>query len=183
MCINHWSYRREESPRSNGSASRSKIFGTRSLLPSHESRAACGAALLPIPAGKHCTLLGNPVDVRRLVTHHTAIVTTRIKPADIIAHDDKECSASVLFSAANKQHSVRWLTSVRKRPPTASALFSGLPMSSIVFSLLSGVNNLVDKNYAVVKTRLSARGEVPYDHLLLVGVRTARRPRPTSNHR
>jgi hypothetical protein len=38
--------------------------------------------------------------VRRLVTHHTAVVTTRIKPADIIAHDDKDvCSGFFRLTA------------------------------------------------------------------------------------
>jgi len=60
------------------------------LLPSDESGTASGAALLRIPAVKQRAFFGNAVDVRGLVPHHAAAVTTRVKPADIIAHDDKD---------------------------------------------------------------------------------------------
>ena len=67
-------------------------WSTRSdgLLPGYESSAASGAALLRIPAVKQRALLSDAVDVRRLVTHHAAVVTTWVKPADIITHDHKD---------------------------------------------------------------------------------------------
>jgi hypothetical protein len=64
--------------------------GADGLLPGDESCPAGSAALLRIPGVKKRAFLCDAVDVRRLVTHHAVVVTTRVKPADIIAHDDKD---------------------------------------------------------------------------------------------
>jgi hypothetical protein len=39
---------------------------------------------------KNPARLGYPVDVRSLVAHHTAIITTWVKPANVIARDGFE---------------------------------------------------------------------------------------------
>ena len=57
---------------------------------SRDERGPAGStALLTIPAGEHCAFLGDPVDVRRPVSHVSPVVNARIEPTDIIAHDDE----------------------------------------------------------------------------------------------
>jgi hypothetical protein len=59
-------------------------------LPGDKGCPTGGAALLPIPAGKQRAFIGYPVDIWSLVAHHAAIVTTWVKPPDVITHDDED---------------------------------------------------------------------------------------------
>jgi hypothetical protein len=59
-------------------------------LAGDESRAAGGAALLRIPTVKQRAFFSYLVDVRCLVPHHSVVVATRVKPTDIITHDNQD---------------------------------------------------------------------------------------------
>ena len=61
--------------------------GTQAKLSREKGVAPGGAALLTIPVREQRGFFSYTINVRRLVTHHTAIVTTWVKPADIIAYD------------------------------------------------------------------------------------------------
>src|SRR5262249_46727489 len=56
-------------------------------LPGDERGAAGRAALLPIPISEPRPFPRDAVNVWRLVAHDAAVVTTRVEPADVIAHD------------------------------------------------------------------------------------------------
>ena len=58
------------------------------MLPHDESRAPCRTALLRIVVGERQPLVGDPVDVGRLVSHHAAIVEADVPGADIVAPSD-----------------------------------------------------------------------------------------------
>ena len=57
-------------------------------LSGDEARAPRGAALLAIPVGEKRALLGDAVDVRRLVAHHALVVGADVPVSDVIAPDD-----------------------------------------------------------------------------------------------
>jgi hypothetical protein len=59
-------------------------------LTGNERSTTCGTTLLTVPAVEQAALRGNPVDVWRLVAHHSVIVTTCVKSTYIIAHDDDD---------------------------------------------------------------------------------------------
>ena len=64
--------------------------GADGRLAGDERRAPRRAALLAIPVGEPRTFSGDAVDVRRVVAHDPAVVTTRVKPPDVVAHDDED---------------------------------------------------------------------------------------------
>ena len=55
-----------------------------------ERRASGGAALLAVPVREHRAFVADAVDVRRAVSHHSAVVDARVEPADIVAHDHED---------------------------------------------------------------------------------------------
>src|SRR6188508_3538316 len=52
--------------------------GAEADLAGDEGGAAGGAALLPVPVGEQCPLLGDAIDVRGLVSHHALVVGTDV---------------------------------------------------------------------------------------------------------
>ena len=59
-------------------------------LPGDERRASRRATLLPIPVGEQRAFFGDAVDVGRLIAHDATVVAARVKPPDVITHDDKD---------------------------------------------------------------------------------------------
>ena len=59
-------------------------------LAGDEGGAAGGAALLAVPVGEHRALVGDAVDVGRLVAHHPAVVRADVESADVVAPDDED---------------------------------------------------------------------------------------------
>ena len=51
---------------------------------------SAGAALLAIPIGESRALRRDAVDVRSAVTHDAAVIATRVKPPDVVTHDDED---------------------------------------------------------------------------------------------
>ena len=43
-----------------------------------------------IPGGEQRAFRGDPVDVGSPESHHSAVVATRVEPADVVAHDDED---------------------------------------------------------------------------------------------
>src|SRR6516225_9918754 len=52
--------------------------------------ASSRATLLGIPVGKQRPLLCDPIDIGRAVSHHAEVVGAYIRPANVIAHDEKD---------------------------------------------------------------------------------------------
>ena len=67
-----------------------------------EGAAPGGAARLGVVVHEHAAFGGEPVDVRRFPDHQAAVITARLHPADVVAHDEQDvglfvrlaCSAS-----------------------------------------------------------------------------------------
>jgi len=59
-------------------------------LAGDERGPACRAALLAVPVGEQRALVGDAVDIRRLVAHHPAVVRADVELADVVAPDDKD---------------------------------------------------------------------------------------------
>ena len=55
-----------------------------------EGGAAGGAALLAVVIGEENALLADAINVRRLVTHHAAVVVADVLGADVVAPDDQD---------------------------------------------------------------------------------------------
>ena len=64
--------------------------GADGRLPGDERRASRRATLLPIPIGKPRAFFGDAVDVGRLITHDATVVAARVKPSDVVTHDDED---------------------------------------------------------------------------------------------
>ena len=64
--------------------------GADGRLPGDERRASRRATLLPIPIGEPRAFFGDAVDVGRLITHDATVVATRVKPSDVVTHDDED---------------------------------------------------------------------------------------------
>ncbi len=64
--------------------------GTNRRLAGDECGPPRSAALLPVPIGESRALASDAVDVRGLVAHDPAVITTRVKPPDVVAHDDED---------------------------------------------------------------------------------------------
>ena len=48
------------------------------------------AALLAVPVSEHRALLGDAVDIRRLVTHHAVVVGAEVELADVVTPYDED---------------------------------------------------------------------------------------------
>jgi hypothetical protein len=59
-------------------------------LPSDKSRPSGSATLLGVVVGEHHTLLGDAIDVRRLVSHYTERVGADIRLPDVVAEDNED---------------------------------------------------------------------------------------------
>ncbi len=59
--------------------------GTKGRLAGNKRSAPGGAALLTVPVGEHGALIGDPVDIGCLVSHHPVVVGADIEPANIVA--------------------------------------------------------------------------------------------------
>ena len=64
--------------------------GAIDALSGDERRATRGAGLLAVGIGEHHALLGDAIDVRRLVAHQAVRVATQIRNADVVAPDDED---------------------------------------------------------------------------------------------
>ena len=64
--------------------------GADGRLPGDERRASGRAALLAIPVGEPRAFFGDAVDVGRSIAHDAAVVATRVKPPDVVTHDDED---------------------------------------------------------------------------------------------
>src|SRR5215813_10223266 len=64
--------------------------GADGMLAEDKGRATRGAGLLTVSVGKQRTLLRQPVDVGRAVSHHAKVVTTEVRPTDVVAPDDQD---------------------------------------------------------------------------------------------
>ena len=58
--------------------------------PGDERGATGGAALLTVPVREQRALLGEAVDIGRLVAHHAQVVGADVEAADVIAPDDED---------------------------------------------------------------------------------------------
>src|SRR5262249_46301527 len=58
-------------------------------LAGDKCRASGRATLLAIPVGEQSPFLGQPVDVRRAISHHAVVVRTQVEPPDVIAPNDQ----------------------------------------------------------------------------------------------
>jgi hypothetical protein len=61
-----------------------------------EGGAACGAGLLAVVIGEADALAGDAVDVRRLISHHAAVVVADVPDADVIAPDHQDVRLGIL---------------------------------------------------------------------------------------
>src|SRR5262249_51177177 len=64
--------------------------GANRLLPRDERCATRGAALLSVEIGETNSLSRDPVDVRRLVSHHALVITAWVVPTDVVTHDEED---------------------------------------------------------------------------------------------
>src|SRR5262245_60474607 len=55
-----------------------------------ERRAPSGAALLAIVVGERKAFPRQPIDIRRLIAHHAAVVVADVPGADVVAPDDED---------------------------------------------------------------------------------------------
>ena len=65
-----------------------------------EGGAAGGAALLAVVVGEEDTLVGDAVDVGRLVAHHAAVVVADVLGADVVTPDDQDVGLLVVWAWA-----------------------------------------------------------------------------------
>jgi hypothetical protein len=63
---------------------------TLGALSGDEGRSAGGAALLAVGIGEQHALLGDPIDVRRLIPHHAVVLGAGVEPADVVAEDHQD---------------------------------------------------------------------------------------------
>ena len=59
-------------------------------MPVTKAHAPGGAARLGVVVHEHAAFVGDAVDVRRLADHQAAVVTARLHPADVVAHDEQD---------------------------------------------------------------------------------------------
>ena len=64
--------------------------GAQRVLAGDEGGAAGGAALLAVEVGEADALVGEAVDVRRLVAHHAAVVAAEVPEADVVPPQDED---------------------------------------------------------------------------------------------
>ena len=73
-------------------------------LAGDEVRATRRAARLGVVVGEEHAFLGELVEVRRPPGHHAAVVGADVPHADVIAHDERRCSASCRFGGRLVRH-------------------------------------------------------------------------------
>ena len=64
--------------------------GAERRLAGDESGTPGRAALLPVIVGELAALIGQPIDVRRLVAHHALVVGADVPVADVVTPDNKD---------------------------------------------------------------------------------------------
>jgi len=65
-------------------------------LSQDETRAPGGAALLTVPVREQRAFLCDAINVRRLVAHHSLVVSADVPIADVVAPDDEDVGLLVL---------------------------------------------------------------------------------------
>ena len=61
-----------------------------------KARAPGRATRLGVVVHEHAAFVGDPVNVGRFADHQAAVITTRLHPADVIAHDEQDVGFLVL---------------------------------------------------------------------------------------
>src|SRR5262245_259638 len=59
-------------------------------LAGDERCAACRAALLPVPIGKHTAFFKDTIYIGRPIAHYAVVVGADIEPSDVITPDDQD---------------------------------------------------------------------------------------------
>ncbi len=134
--------------------------GADGRLPGDECRAAGGAALLAVPVGEQRALLGDAVDVRRLVAHLAHVVGADVELADVVAPDDED--VGLLGLGVGVRHTQERQPQGQREDRVLAHSFSLLGVSTVV-TLLSASRSLRPANgfarYATAPRR-SARARV-----------------------
>ena len=60
------------------------------MLTQNKGRSSSGTTLLSIPVRKQSALVGDPVDVGRIITHHALVVSIDVPVADIVTPDHQD---------------------------------------------------------------------------------------------
>ena len=63
---------------------------SKGTLAGNESRSSCGTTVLAVAIGKQDSVVGDAVDVRRVVSHRAPVVGTDVKIADVVAPDHQD---------------------------------------------------------------------------------------------
>ena len=71
--------------------------GPQWALSGDERGTARGAGLLSIIVGENRTLVGDAIDVERMVAHDAAIIGADVPVADVIGHDDEDVRLLLLL--------------------------------------------------------------------------------------
>ena len=96
--------------------------GAQHALPGDEGRAAGGARLLAVGVGEQHALLGDAVDVGRLVAHQPVRVAAQVRDADVVAPDDEDVRLLVAGLALGlPPFAILFLLAMERSPVTAIA--------------------------------------------------------------
>jgi len=64
--------------------------GPKRTLSRDKRRPTCGAALLSVPVREQCAFCRDAIDIRGSVTHHAAVISAGIHPANVVTPYDED---------------------------------------------------------------------------------------------